>query len=223
MTASRQPNIRSITTPIASTTGVTRVGSKLHSCYEDMLYKPASPQIENNLRQVSLGSTRCIACSAETALTASLESRTGATKMSASSFTADEICAVIPNLRAFAMSLCGNRDYADDLVQDTLMRAWGKMDRFQAGTNLHAWLFTILRHVFYSDCRKRRREVEDADGSYASRLTTIPGQEAHLDLEDFQRALMKLSADQREALLLVGAEGLHMRRPQRFVAVFLAP
>jgi RNA polymerase sigma-70 factor, ECF subfamily len=68
--------------------------------------------------------------------------------------------------------------------------------------------FTILRHAFYSDRRKRRREVEDADGLYASRLTTIPGQEARLDLEDFQKALMKLSADQREALLLVGAEGL---------------
>ncbi len=128
--------------------------------------------------------------------------------MPAPSITADELRAAIPNLRAFAMSLCGNRDYADDLVQDTLVRAWAKMDRFQAGTNLHAWLFTILRHVFYSARRKRRREVEDADGSYASRLTTIPGQEAHLDLEDFQTALMKLPADQREALLLVGAEGL---------------
>jgi RNA polymerase sigma-70 factor (ECF subfamily) len=128
--------------------------------------------------------------------------------MPAPSITADEVRAAIPRLRAFAMSLCGNRDYADDLVQDTLMRAWGKMDRFEAGTNLHAWLFTILRHVFYSDRRKRRREVEDADGSYAGRLATIPGQEAHLDLEDFQVALMKLPADQREALLLVGAEGL---------------
>jgi RNA polymerase sigma-70 factor, ECF subfamily len=128
--------------------------------------------------------------------------------MTPPSITADELRAAIPSLRAFAMSLCGNRDYADDLVQDTLMRAWMKMDRFEAGTNLHAWLFTILRHAFYSDRRKRRREVEDADGSYASRLTTIPGQEARLDLEDFQKALMKLSADQREALLLVGAEGL---------------
>jgi RNA polymerase sigma-70 factor (ECF subfamily) len=128
--------------------------------------------------------------------------------MTTPSITADELRAAIPSLRAFAMSLCGNRDYADDLVQDSLMRAWGKMDRFQAGTNLNAWLFTILRHAFYSDRRKRRREVEDADGSYASRLTTIPGQEARLDLEDFQKALMKLSADQREALLLVGGEGL---------------
>src|SRR5215217_4726665 len=112
--------------------------------------------------------------------------------MTAPSITADELRAAIPNLRAFAMSLCGNRDHADDLVQDALMRAWGKMDRFQAGTNLHAWLFTILRNHFHSEYRKRKREVEDADGSYASRLTTIPGQEARLDLEDFQKALMKL-------------------------------
>jgi len=127
--------------------------------------------------------------------------------MTSPSITADDLRAAIPNLRAFAMSLCGNRDYADDLVQDTLVRAWGKMDRFEAGTNLHAWLFTILRHVFYSDRRKRVREVEDADGSFASRLTTVPNQHARLDLEDFHQALMKLSPDQREALILVGIEG----------------
>jgi RNA polymerase sigma-70 factor (ECF subfamily) len=127
--------------------------------------------------------------------------------MTTPSITADELRAAIPNLRAFAMSLCGNRDYADDLVQDTLVRAWGKMDRFEAGTNLHACLFTILRHVFYSGRRKKVREVEDADGSYASRLTTAPDQEARLDLEDLHQALMKLSADQREALILVGVEG----------------
>src|SRR5215218_2088449 len=114
----------------------------------------------------------------------------------------------VPSLRAFAISLSGNVDRADDLVQDTLMRALANIHRFEPGTNLHAWLFTILRNHFHSEYRKRKREVEDADGSYASRLTTIPGQEARLDLEDFQKALMKLSADQREALLLVGAEGL---------------
>jgi RNA polymerase sigma-70 factor, ECF subfamily len=127
--------------------------------------------------------------------------------MTIPSITADELRAAIPTLRAFAMSLCGNRDHADDLVQDTLVRAWAKMDRFEAGTNLHAWLFTILRHAFYSDRRKRIREVEDADGSYAGRLFSIPDQEARLDLEDFQRALMKLSPDQREALLMVSVEG----------------
>jgi RNA polymerase sigma-70 factor, ECF subfamily len=127
--------------------------------------------------------------------------------MPAPSITADELRAAIPNLRAFATSLCGNRDYADDLVQDTLMRAWTKMDRFQAGTNLNAWLVTILRNHFYNEYWKMAREVEDGDGSYAGRLCSIPDQEARLDLEDLQRALMKLSADQREALLLIGAEG----------------
>jgi RNA polymerase sigma-70 factor (ECF subfamily) len=127
--------------------------------------------------------------------------------MNSSSITADELRAAIPTLRAFAMSLCGNRDYADDLVQDTLVRAWAKMDRFQAGTNLHAWLATILRNHFYNEYWKRAREVEDADGSCAGRLCSIPDQEARLDLEDFQRALMTLSADQWEALLLVTVEG----------------
>src|SRR5215217_21671 len=127
--------------------------------------------------------------------------------MPAPSITADELRAAIPSLRAFAVSLCGNRDYADDLVQDTLVRAWAKMDRFQAGTNLHAWLVTILRNHFCNEYWKRAREVEDADGSCAALLCSIPDQEARLDLEDFQRALMKLSADQREALLLIGAEG----------------
>jgi RNA polymerase sigma-70 factor, ECF subfamily len=131
----------------------------------------------------------------------------GGAEMTAPSITADELRAAIPNLRAFAMSLCGNRDHADDLVQDTLMRAWAKMDRFEASTNLHAWLFTILRNHFHSEYRKRKREVEDADGIYAGRLCSIPDQEVRLDLEDLQRALMKLSADQREALLLVSVEG----------------
>ncbi|MBL0404224.1 sigma-70 family RNA polymerase sigma factor [Microvirga aerilata] len=127
--------------------------------------------------------------------------------MTTPSITADEFRAATPSLRAFAMSLCGNRDEADDLVQDTLLRAWAKMDRFERGTNLNAWLFTILRNIFFSARRKRGKEVEDADGSYASRLTSIPEQEARLDLEDLQGALMMLSADQREALLLVGVEG----------------
>jgi RNA polymerase sigma-70 factor (ECF subfamily) len=102
--------------------------------------------------------------------------------MTAPSTTRDELLAAIPNLRAFAISLCGNRDSADDLVQDTLMRAWSNMDRYSAGTNLHAWLFTILRNSFFSQHRKIVREVEDADDSYANRLSTAPEQQAHLDL-----------------------------------------
>lgn len=119
----------------------------------------------------------------------------------------DQLLAAIPGLRAFAISLCGSPDRADDLVQDTLVKAWSHMDRFQPGTNLNAWLFTILRNSFFSDHRKRVREVEDADGSYAATLTTAPDQLSHLDFDDLRQALLKLPPDQREALLLVGAQG----------------
>ena len=119
----------------------------------------------------------------------------------------DALLAAVPSLRAFAISLSGQVDRADDLVQDTLLRALSHIDRFERGTNLNAWLFTILRNLFHSEYRKRRREVEDADGSYAARLKVSPEQGARLDFEDFRTALAKLPPDQREALLLVGASG----------------
>ena len=87
------------------------------------------------------------------------------------------------------------------------MKAWAKFHTFQEGTNLRAWLFTILRNEFYSQLRKRGREVEDAEGTYAARLATQPAQSAHMDLSDFRRALVQLPPDQREALVLVGASG----------------
>src|SRR5215213_11695801 len=120
----------------------------------------------------------------------------------------EALLGAVPSLRAFGISLTGDVDRADDLVQDTLLRALANVDRFEPGTNLNAWLFTILRNLFHSEYRKQRREVEDADGSYAARLKTHPEQQAHLDFDDFRSALSKLSADHREALLLVGAEGL---------------
>ena len=119
----------------------------------------------------------------------------------------DALLAAVPSLRAFAISLCGQVDRADDLVQDTLLRALSHIDRFERGTNLNAWLFTILRILFHSEYRKRRREVEDPDGSYAGRLNVQPEQGSRLDFEDFRTALAKLPAEQREALLLVGASG----------------
>jgi RNA polymerase sigma-70 factor (ECF subfamily) len=82
------------------------------------------------------------------------------------------------------------------------------MDRFERGTNLNAWLFTILRNVFYSQHRRTKREVEDPDGSYAAKLRTAPDQQSHLDFEDLRTALAKLPLDQREALLLITAEGM---------------
>src|SRR5664279_5699955 len=119
----------------------------------------------------------------------------------------DDILASVPSLRAFAISLSGNGDRADDLVQETLLRALANIDSFQPGSNLPAWLFTILRNLFRSEYRKRRREVEDADGSYAESLKSQPEQGSRLEFNEFRVALDKLPADQREALILVGASG----------------
>ena len=115
--------------------------------------------------------------------------------------------AAVPALRAFAMSLCGNVDRADDLVQETLLRAFANIHTFQPGTNLSAWMFTILRNLFRSEYRKRRREVEDADGSHVESLKSPPEQHSRMEFEEFRRALAQLPPDQREALLLVGASG----------------
>jgi RNA polymerase sigma-70 factor (ECF subfamily) len=120
----------------------------------------------------------------------------------------DELLAEIRNLRAFAISLCGSVILADDLVQETLLRAWSNSEKFQPGTSLRAWLFTILRNIYYSNYRKRAREVQDTDGFYARRITVPGDQESHLDLEDFRQALTKLPTEQREVLTLIGASGL---------------
>ncbi len=120
----------------------------------------------------------------------------------------DDLVAAIPALRAFAVSLSGNPDRADDLVQETLVKAWVSLDSFEEGTNLTAWLFTILRNIFYSDYRKRRRETSDPDGVMASRLVSPAAQLGHMDFLDFRDALQKLPADQREALILIGASGM---------------
>jgi RNA polymerase sigma-70 factor, ECF subfamily len=121
--------------------------------------------------------------------------------------TRDEILSAVPSLRAFAISLCGNVDRADDLVQETLLRALANIDSFQPGTNMSAWLFTILRNFFRSEYRKRRREVEDSDGTYAETLKSHPEQNSRVEFSEFKTALGKLPPDQREALILVGASG----------------
>jgi RNA polymerase sigma-70 factor (ECF subfamily) len=119
----------------------------------------------------------------------------------------DDLVAAIPNMRAFAISLCGNRDRADDLVQEALVKAWNHLDSFEQGTNLKAWLFTILRNAYFSELRKTKREIADSEGQLAAKLSVPPEQQGHLDLLDLNRALAKLPPDQREALILVGAEG----------------
>lgn len=119
----------------------------------------------------------------------------------------DELARVIPHLRAFGRSLSGNRDLADDLVQETLLKAWAARARFQAGTNMRAWTFIILRNLFLSQMRRARFKGE-WDEITASRVLAAPaGQEHHVELADMQRALMHLPQPQREALILVGAGG----------------
>lgn len=120
----------------------------------------------------------------------------------------DGILKVRPSLRAFALSLTKNPDQADDLVQDTVLRALSKRAFFQPGTNLNAWLFTILRNRFYSERRKRAREVADSDGEYAAQVAVAPDQMDRLNLQDLQIAFKKVAPDQLQALLLVGAQGL---------------
>jgi RNA polymerase sigma-70 factor (ECF subfamily) len=115
--------------------------------------------------------------------------------------------AALPALRAFAMSLSGRHDVADDLVQETVMKAWSKQDSFTLGTNMNAWLFTILRNFYYSQMRKRGREVPDVDGVFTDRLAVGPAHDGRMDMADFRRALERLPPEQREAILLIGAAG----------------
>lgn len=118
------------------------------------------------------------------------------------------VMALIPSLRAFAWSLSRNGSDADDLVQDTLTKAWAYRDRYEAGTNLRAWLFTILRNTWYSAVSKRRREVADEDGRHAAGLVSEGAQEWSADLRDLQVALSRLPPEHREAIIMVGAAGL---------------
>ncbi|MDX2236258.1 MAG: sigma-70 family RNA polymerase sigma factor [Hyphomonadaceae bacterium] len=119
-----------------------------------------------------------------------------------------DLIALMPSLRAFARSLCPNPARADDLVQDALVKALANLDRFDPDSNLRAWMFTILRNTHYSDLRKRRREVEDAQGEHAERLADPPRQNSALDLQDFHAAFAQLSDDHREVLTLIGAAGM---------------
>ncbi|HEX3672741.1 MAG TPA: sigma-70 family RNA polymerase sigma factor [Rhizomicrobium sp.] len=114
---------------------------------------------------------------------------------------------LIPFLRAFARSLCGNPEMADDLAQETLVKAWQARNMFTAGTNLKAWLFTILRNQFYSDRRRAWRQAP-WDQDAAERIPGSTGEQSWAaELSDTARALTCLSDEQREALILVGAGG----------------
>ncbi len=118
-----------------------------------------------------------------------------------------ELTDVVPHLRAFARGLCGRPDMADDLVQETMLKAWAAQDRFEPGTSMRAWTFVILRNAYLTDMRRNRFRGEYDEG-VAERILTAPaGQEEPIHLSDMHRALLTLPPERREALLLVGAGG----------------
>jgi RNA polymerase sigma-70 factor (ECF subfamily) len=120
----------------------------------------------------------------------------------------EQLIGIIPSLRAFALSLCGTRDMADDLVQEALTKAWASQDSYHPGTNFKAWIFTILRNHYFSQRRKAGREISDLDGAMLDTAAVQPEQEGRFDLTELTKALNLLPAEQREAIILVTAEGL---------------
>lgn len=131
----------------------------------------------------------------------------------------DEIALHLAAMRAFAISLTRDPVLADDLVQDTVVKAWTNFGSFREGTNLRAWLFTILRNHFYTTRRKLRRETGDVDGLFAARLAEKPAHDGRLALRDFAVAFAKLPDEQREALVLVGASGFSYEEAARMTCV----
>lgn len=117
-----------------------------------------------------------------------------------------ELAAMLPHLRAFGRSLCGNADLADDLVQETMLKAWKAREQYIPGpSSMKSWAFVILRNCFLSQMR-RKKFTADYDELAAERLLVAPDdQDDSLHLADVQRGLMQLPVDQREALVLIGA------------------
>ena len=119
-----------------------------------------------------------------------------------------QVIALIPTLRAFGRSLCADANMAEDLVQDTILKAWDHRAHFRMGSNMKAWLLTILRNRYYSQLRHRKFEVEDPEGKHAASIAVLPEHDVQAELHELDRALSTLRDEQRQALLLVCAEGL---------------
>jgi RNA polymerase sigma-70 factor (ECF subfamily) len=131
----------------------------------------------------------------------------------------EELSLHLGALRAFAVSLTRDAHAADDLVQDTIVKAWTNIEKFECGTNLRAWLFTILRNTFYSDRRKRQREVPDPDGHHAATLYEKPAHDGRLAMSEFLVAFDKLTPEHREALTLIGASGFSYEEAAEMMGV----
>ena len=119
----------------------------------------------------------------------------------------DDMVALVPQLHTFARSLTRDGVRADDLVQEALMRAINNIDRFRPGTNLKAWLFTIVRNEHYSQLRRRKFEAHGVDTDQLPEPSVPPDHDGKLEVRDLNRALASLSPGQRTALILVSASG----------------
>ena len=119
-----------------------------------------------------------------------------------------ELITLIPQMRAFARTLCGDMTMAEDLAQEALLRAWNKRASYEPGTNLKAWTFMILRNQFYSDKRRSWRSTPLDPETAERTLIAVSNPMASLELDEVRRALNLLPDDQREALILIGAGGL---------------
>lgn len=120
----------------------------------------------------------------------------------------EDLLGLLPDLRRFAQSLAHGADQAEDLVQETLLKAWQNQKRYRPGTNLKAWTFTILRNQFYTEKRKSRREVADIDGAAAGQLIELADQLHRVALREVWSRIRTLPEAQQEALLLVAAQGM---------------
>jgi RNA polymerase sigma-70 factor, ECF subfamily len=131
----------------------------------------------------------------------------------------DQLVALLPSLRAFARGLCGHREMADDLAQDTMMRAWAARESYTQGTNFRAWMFMIMRNQFYTTIRKNSR-MTSLDPEVAERVLVVaPAQQNGINVDDVAKALQKLPAEQREVLLLIGASGLSYEEAAEVIGV----
>jgi RNA polymerase sigma-70 factor, ECF subfamily len=140
--------------------------------------------------------------------------RTGKAKLMASDIPygpgaeSSELIALIPQMRAFARSLCRDRTEAEDLAQDALTNAWRNRSAYTPGSNLKAWVFRIIRNQFYSDRRRSWRVLQLDPTQAEETLVAVSDPSAALELDDVRRAMSELSDEQREALTLIGVAGL---------------
>ena len=118
-----------------------------------------------------------------------------------------DLVKLIPHLRAFARTLCGDATAADDLAQDAMVKAWDARASFQMGTNMKAWTFMILRNQFYSEKRRSWRSTQLDQEAAERTLVAVDDPEAPVALDELRLGLAMLPAEQREALILVGAGG----------------